>query len=249
MKNLPKIQVIELTARASTSNVINSALLIKTTGDPLAGSPPVTDVVLHGKANSLQTIYLGSKASPPTYTSGEVTTQQNIVITAYNKIVDYIKGVANDAAIDAGDVTAGMDVVTRCGVKLRKKGVRATKSFSAVSKTPGSIDITSKAVAPRAGYIRQYGITTAKGIVPTVLSDNLYSLEVDVHIDNLESGKIYGFREASILPVSRKKKASSTITEAAKAATQTHTNKAHKVTFSDGAAHYIYSDWIYIVIQ
>ena len=256
MKNLPKIQVIELTANASVTTVINEALQIKTSGDAAATAPPVTDTVLHGQANTLQTMYTGSKASLPAYTTAQVTIQKNIVITAYNKIVNYLKGVANDVAIAAGDVNAGNGVVTRCGASLKKKAIKAPKAFSVVSKIAGSVDVSSKAVAPKAAYRRQYGVTTAKGVVPTVLSDDVITLEVDVHIDNLQSGKIYGFRETSVLPVAHKTHTGGTtgigtITPplSGKSATPTTSNKASKVTFSDGAAHYVYSDWIYVVIK
>jgi hypothetical protein len=256
MKNLPKIQVIELTANAPVSVIINEALQIKTTGDANAVAPPVTDAILHAQANTLQSMYTGSKASPPAYTTAQVNVQKNIVITSYNKIVNYLKGVANDVAIAAGDVNSGNSVITRCGANLKKKGVKPPKAFSVVSKIAGSVDVSSKSVAPKAAYRRQYGVTTAKGIVPTVLSDDVITLEVDVHIDNLQSGKIYGFRETSVLPLTHKTHTGGTIGAGTlsplitgKSATPTTSNKVSKVTFSDGAAHYVYSDWIYVVVK
>ncbi len=96
MKNLSKIQVVELHTNESVETVIQDSLLIKTTGDPDAGGAPVTDLVLHGAANTLQSMYTGSKASPPTYTSGQVTTQKNKVITLYNKNALYVQSVAID---------------------------------------------------------------------------------------------------------------------------------------------------------
>ena len=87
------------------------------------------------------------------------------------------------------------------------------------------------------------------GVAPTVISDPIFSLEADIHISNLKSGTIYGIREASILPVKRTSATTNTTSIAQKTAAPTVANKAHKATFSDGANHYTWSDWIYVVVQ
>ncbi len=85
--------------------------------------------------------------------------------------------------------------------------------------------------------------------LPAVLAEDLYSLEADVHVSNLKSGTIYGFREASILPLKRSGSNATPTSMVKKLATPTVATNVHKVTFSDGAEHYAWSNWVYVVIQ
>jgi hypothetical protein len=90
---------------------------------------------------------------------------------------------------------------------------------------------------------------TIINLVVSCHPEPVFSLEADIHIDGLKSGSIYGFREASILPVKRSKKTPSAVSDTQRIATPTTVTKAHKATFSEGASHYIWSDWIYVVIS
>ncbi len=255
MKNLGKIQVLEVSAETPTETLINDALLIHTSGDAVAGGAPITDLVLHGAANTLQTMYTGYHASPPTYTSGQVTTQKNIVVALYNQNVGYMKGVANAAAVTAGDITAGNVVVTRCGFRLKKKGVRGPKIFKGTSTIAGEIDLTTKSVGVRATYIRQYGVTPTKDIPPaTPNPEYIISLTADASITNLKSGTIIAIREATIVPVPRKKKTGtgasvSTPPATGRASTPNKSTNAKKAVFTDGAVHYIFGNWIYVTVK
>ncbi|HEX7414048.1 MAG TPA: hypothetical protein VF411_08375 [Bacteroidia bacterium] len=255
MKNIPKIQVLGVSAQTPTETLINDALLVKTTGDAVAGGAPVTDLVLHGAANTLQTIYTGYHASPPTYISGQVTTQKNIVVAFYNQNVGYMKGVVNAAAVTAGDVTVGNAVVTRCGFKLKRKGLKGTKTFKGTSTIAGKIDITTKSVGPRATYIRQYGVTPTKDVPPVAPNpDFIISLTADASITNLKSGSIIAIREATIVPVPRKKKTGTgssigTPPATGRASTPNTSTNAKKAVFTDGAVHYIFSNWIYVTVK
>jgi len=51
----------------------------------------------------------------------------------------------------------------------------------------------------RAGYIWRYGITPTKGTLPKAFSKDKTTLECNVTISNLQSGKIYGFAVAGVL--------------------------------------------------
>ncbi|MGD0711740.1 MAG: hypothetical protein ABR968_11260, partial [Bacteroidales bacterium] len=160
----------------------------------------------------------------------------------------FIQGVARDAATKAGDVSAGIDLAQRCGFKIKNVGIKPPRHFKA---TPGVefVDISTKSMGDRAGYIRQYGKTPTKGVPPTDFEDPIFSLEADIHITNLESGKIYGFREAVILPVGRtSKKSPSADTENMKRASVSASTSAHKAVYVNGAEHYIWSGWIYVVV-
>lgn len=252
MKNLPKIQVLELHTNESPETVIQEASLIHTAGDPNVISPSVTDAVLGAQIITLQTRLTGSKATPPTFTSDQVTTAKNIVITSYNKIANYVKGIANDVAIAAGDVTAGNTVVTRVGCKLKRKNSRGSKKFSATSKVDGEIEIGTKSPGAHTIYLRQYGKTTAKGVAPAVISNTIIGGLSEISITNLKSGDIYGVREAFILPIPHKK-GGTTITTAttatARGTTPVAITKTNKATYADGAINYIYGDWIYVTVK
>jgi hypothetical protein len=249
VKNLPLITVLLASKKTSTPTLVKDCNLQKTTGDPLVVAPPVNDTTIKGQASTLSNTYDDFLGKPPTATSAQVTTARNTCINSYNQNAMYIQGIARNAAIAAGDVSVGIQVVIRCGYKVKKTKAPTTRVFKVTPSGIGAVEITTKAVAPRAGYIRQYGPTTAKNVVPAVIAEDLYSLEADVHVTNLKSGTIYGFREASILPLKRAGTNSVPTSLVKKAATPTIATNVHKVTFSDGAEHYTWSNWVYVVIQ
>jgi hypothetical protein len=178
----------------------------------------------------------------------EVILECNKAIAMYNKNAHFIQGVARDAATKAGDINVGIDLVLRCGFGIKDIGIKPPRIFKA---TPGIefADISTKSMGDRAGYIRQYGETPTKGVPPTVFEDLIFSLEADIRISNLVSGKIYGFREAVILPVGRSsKKPPYADNENTKRASVSASTSAHKAIYVNGTEHYIWSDWIYVVI-
>jgi hypothetical protein len=250
VKNLPLIVVLLAKKTWSTLTLCDDAQHIHTSGNPLTNTPPVTDAALHQQATVTLNTYDAYKAVPPTATKSQVTTQKNILINMFNKVALYVQSVARDAAIAAGDVTAGITVVSGVGFKIKKAAVKATKFFRVVSKIVGTVDISTKAVALKAGYIRQYGPTTAKGVPPTTLSETVFSLESSVHINNLKSGTIYGFREAIILPVKKIPVNPGTVIATGKTVKATAIFSGHKAIFTEGVAtHYVWSEWVYVVVM
>ena len=191
IKNLPLIVVLLAKKTWSTLTLCDDAQHIHTSANPLTNTPPVTDAALHSQATVTMNTYDAYKAVPPTATKSQVTTQRNILINMFNKVALYVQSVARDAAIAAGDVTAGVTVVGGVGFKIKKAAHKPPKYFKVVSKSIGTADVTSKAVAKNAGYIREYGITTTRGVPPTTLANPVVTLEVDIHIKNLKSGSIY----------------------------------------------------------
>ena len=249
MKNLPVIEVVTETAHMSVTDLVTAATKVHTAGDPIAGAAPVTDANMLLAANKLQTLHNGTLTNPPTVLTDDVNTQINIVVTLYKKNANYIETVANDAAIAAGDVNAGTIVVIRCGYKVKHAKKATAKGFVATSTIANQVDVSTKAVAKSALYIRQFGITATKDIPPTVFEELIISREVNISISNLKSGTIIAFREAYILPIPRRKKTASTTTATAKTATTTSTARGRKALFSYGAEHYNYSGWIYVVVK
>jgi hypothetical protein len=248
VKNLPMITVLLASKKTSTSTLIKDCNLQKTAGDPLVVAPPVNDTTMKSEAATLQTIYNESESPLPTASKLQVTTQRNICIAAYNQNAGYIQGIARAAAVAAGDVTAGIQVVIRCGYKVKKASVPAPRHFKVTPKGVGGVDIVTKAVGKRASYIREYGITPTKGVPPTTIAEILVSLEADIFVNNLKSGSIYGFREASVLPTKRTTPNVVNPSLAKKTATPTVATTSHKVTFTDGAEHYTWSDWVYVIV-
>lgn len=252
-KSIPLITVLLAEGKITTANLIEACNLQNTSS--LTNPPPVSDTVIHQQALTLEQDYNKSKGVPPTATTNQVNIDREICITSYNKNAAFIQGVARDAAIAAGNRSAGLLIVQHCGFKVKRDKSPTIRKFRVTLSEVGAVDITTKSVAAKAGYIRQYGITPTKGIPPTVLAENCHSCEINVHITNLTSGTIYGFREASVLPTKRTKASgtatsiSTATTVVQKTATPTVATKSHRVSYTDGAELYNWSDWIYIVIQ
>lgn len=247
-KNIPQIVVLLAENNIKTSDLIKICNLQKTLGDLLVTAPPVNDTTMHAQAASLETINNQFKAVPPTAQSSQVTIARSICITSYNKVAAYIQGIARDAAIASGNVAAGVQVVLRCGYRIKKVSSRSPKHFKVTPVGVGAVNISTKAVGKRASYIRQYGPTTTKGVGPTVIAETLISVESDVYLNGLKSGTIYAFREATVLAVKRTANSGTVTNLTEKTATPSVSTKAHRVTFTDGAEHYVWSDWVYVVI-
>jgi hypothetical protein len=249
VKNLPLITVLMATKKTSTTALIKMCNLQKTLGDPLVVAPPVSDTTIKSQAATLETLNNESETNPPTATKLQVTTQRNICINSYNQNAAYIQGIARNAAISSGDVSVGEQVVNRCNYKYKKTKAATTRAFKVTNVGVGAVQITTKAVAVKAGYIRQYGPTTAKGVPPAVIAEDLYTLEVNVYLSNLKSGTMYAFREATILPLSRATTSSTPTTVVKKVATPIVATKSHKVSFTDGTEHYSWSNWFYLGVE
>lgn len=248
-RNIPVIELALEISKMTPLKLASAANIVKTAGDPLAGSPPVSDTTLKAQATTVETTFNGSQTKPPTTTTAQVKVALKTLVTSYKKVAAYVLGVANDAAIAAGDVNACIQVATRCGFKVKKAKAPYNRHFKGTAGV-GCCDISTKAIAQRAIYIRQYGTTSAKGVPPAVCAEYLISTETSIHIANLKSAAIYAFREAYVLPMKRAKKSSSTTVTAATAKTTTPTvaTTSKKVTFNDGAEHYNFGDSIYVVI-
>ena len=203
---------------------------------------------MKSEAATLQTIYNESESPSPTASKLQEPHSETFVSTPYNQNAMYIQGIARNAAIAAGDVSVGIQVVIRCGFKVKKASVPAPRHFKVTPKGAGGVEIITKAVGKRASYIREYGLTPTKGVPPTVIAEILVSLEADIYVNNLKSGSIYAFREASVLPTKRSTPSVVVPSLAKKTATPTISTTSHKVTFSDGNEHYTWSDWVYVIV-
>ena len=255
MNNLKVIEVVTGTGKMSAIELVTAAELVKTAGDPIAVAPPVTDTVIHAAANTLQTLYNGTQTKPPTVLESTVQTQFNVVATMYRKNGSYLKIVANDAAIAAGDVNVGIAVVQRCGYKVKGDKAPTTKTFKGNSTVSNQVDVDTKSPGAGTIYVRQYGVTATKDVPPTGVAELLISKKGSISITNLKSGNIIAVREAYILSVPRKHKRGTRGTTgvipsaSGRNATTTASSTGNKIVFSDAAEHYNFGNWIYVVVK
>lgn len=248
--SLPAIQVKKLALSASPANVIATALQVKTAGDADVTTPPVVDANLTSATNLLQTYLTASKASPPTKTSSQVLGQKNIVITMYNKNVAYVQSVAIDVATAHGDSSFGNNVVTRCGFKLKKAtGGGKKPDFGITDSGAGWVQVHAKKAKKGAeGHIWRVALTSAIG-TPPAKADIIYffSLECDIVIQNIPSGKIIAIDHASVITVAHGKKATGiNIPLTGKKAAAIGASKANHPVFSFITGDpYTWKGWIY----
>ena len=250
--NLGKIHVMRVSTRTPTQTLINDGIGVNTAGDPDVTNPPVTDAVFQPQVTKLQTILTGSKKSPPTYTTTQVKTQRGIVITSYNKIAANVEGVAEDVAIAAGDINAGITVVTRVGCKIGKKGSNKRTDFGITATGPGFVQVhVKKQKKGSEGHLFRVAIVTARGVLPakaTLLT--FYSLACDIIIQDLPTAAIVAIQHANVVPVSHGKKTSVTPPLTGKKASPVPASKANHPVFSYANPDpYTWSDFIYGVAQ
>ncbi len=112
--------------------------------------------------------------------------------------------------------------------------------------------MNTSSVATQAGYIRQYGLTTAFNVEPETWMEPLFGLETEFVLCGLKVGGIYGMREASILTIPRKAGGGTIVTNVEEPATRAASTKTHKRIFqaADGieTSNYNFGDWIYFVV-
>ncbi len=223
-----------------------------TTGMPSLSGLTYDDTAMHTKATAVQTTYLNSKASPPTATKEDVDVVINIFVDAYDENGSQIQAVARKQAKLAGDVAVGINIVKKAGYFLKSPKSASNKFFKAKALGGAEVWISTKAVTPGAGYIREYGLTTAKGIPPTIMMQLLFSMESDLLLTGLKVGGIYAMREASILPIPRSSGGGSEPTNVEDPATRSAISKNRKRIYAaaDGeeTSNYVWGDWIYFVV-
>ncbi|MHB8259376.1 MAG: hypothetical protein ACYDCN_04655 [Bacteroidia bacterium] len=246
-KNLPVIEVVSLVVHGDSLGLIKAIRKSKTDGDPLAGGDPITDVVLNASADALQIVYNGTQTKPATTLVKDVGTQFNKTNELYKERCAFLKGVANRAAIAAGDVNAGLAVVVRCGHKAKKVKATAVKEFTVTSTIAGQIDVTTVSGGLNTTYIRQYGFPSRKDIAPTAtqMAELIIGRTVKVSINGFKDGVIVAMREARLLVPHKKKPTSGTIPNTQRMATPTVVTKAHTPLFTDGVEHYSFGPWKY----
>ena len=80
------------------------------------------------------------------------------------------------------------------------------------------------------------------------LVERLISTENDIRVEGLETAGVYAFREATILPISRKPDSGTPTPAPEMKATKSKATKAHRRTFNAQAeTNYDFGPWIWAV--
>jgi hypothetical protein len=209
------------------------------------------DAAMHGFGNDLQTIVTKFKSKPPLVTKADVDIVVNELVDAYDQNAGEIQAIARKEAKTAGDVNVGIKIVQNAGYLLKSPKSAVENTFMVNADGPGAVKIKTKAVARGAVYIREFGKTAGKDVVPVKsdMEEWLISAENAIRVENMESGKWYAFREATIRPVSRKSGSAAPETNVEKKATPTLVTKANLRTFkSSEDTNYNFGQWIWVVI-
>ena len=207
LKNMLSIGINELSVNDKTDKVIKDSLALTTSGVAAMSGCTTPDTTVHDAAHLLQTYESGSLQSPQLYTNSQVTGQKRITVKLYNKVINFMKGAADDEATQAGDINAGIALVLGCGAHLSKKTTSTQPDFGITGSGPNWIKIHIRKIVEGAeGHIFKCAIVSDKGTVPTD-ADCVYffSMEGTIEIHNVPSGKILAINHASILPVSHTK--------------------------------------------
>ncbi|MGD0709593.1 MAG: hypothetical protein ABR968_00270 [Bacteroidales bacterium] len=251
IKNLPKINILELKYSDPDEIVINEGLTLKTTGVAAMSGCTTTDVMVHNAANLLLTMLTGSKLRPQTYTTSQVKSQKRITVDLYNKVIRFMKGAVNDVAEASGNVNDGVTLAIGCGGRLAKKSTSTQPDFAVTDAGPGWIKVHArKAVKGMEGHLFRCAIVTSKGMIPLKANCVDYvSLECTIEINDLPSGTILAINHAGIIPV-RHSKIPIVITPVKlKKATKLPVSKKNHPIFSYTSPDpYIWDGWIYVVI-
>ncbi|MEI6853300.1 MAG: hypothetical protein WCL06_10670 [Bacteroidota bacterium] len=252
-----EIQINSLTVlladrKAKYSDLIQLALNQNASAVPALAGITYDDTAMHGYGNALQVLVTKYKATPPQATKAEVDLGVNKLVDAYDQNAGEIQAIARSKARAAGDVNAGILIVQNAGYLLKSPKSAVENTFMVQADGPGAVKVKTKSVAKRAVYIREGGKTSGKEVVPlkAELMPWFISTENDIRVENLESGAWYAFREAYIVPVSRKTNSPTPETNVEKKVTPTQVTKAHKRTFqAENDSNYNFGPWNWVVVQ
>ena len=238
--------------KAKYSELIQLALNQNASSVPALSGITYDDTAMHAMGTDLQNVVTKFKAKPPTATKADVDLVVNKLVDGYDTNAGEIQTIARANARAAGDVNVGIKIVENAGYLLKSPKSAVELTFKVEPDGPGAVKIKTKAVDTGAVYIREFGKTSGKDVVPekTDIEEWLISTDNAIRTENMESGSWYAFREASIVPVSKQPNAGAPETDAQKKATPSLVTKAHKRTFqAGGVSNYNFGPWVWVVVQ
>ena len=250
--NLGKLNLLTLSETDSNGYVIKECLVLKTTGIAAMAGCTTTDVMVHNAASTLQTMETGSMLRPQTYTTSQVSAQKKVAVNLYNKVIAFMKGACNDAAISAGDINAGHTLAVNCGATIAKKSGGKMPDFGVIASGSGWVTVHAKKAAKGAeGHLFTIAIVTDKNIAPAKgACEYLFSLEGTIEITDLPSKGVLAINHSGLLPANQKITTPTIPSAASKKATKLAVSKKGHPSFSYTSPDpYTWDGWIYEVIQ
>lgn len=249
---VPRLKVSRSYHKLSTPDLHSFAKGTKFTADPLATSPAVNDATIYADADAMLATHNNRQTHPSKDQTSNENLERQTLLLALDKNAAYLEGVANDAALAAGNAEAGKAVITRIGFFVAgKRGGK--KHFGIVKTGPGWAEAREpKTVKGVEGHMWRYGTTTAKNVAPTVTKDR-FTFEADVFFNNIASGSVFAYSHAPVLPVPKKKKGSGPSVPPA-SSTQKSTGSIplgsgkHPVIDFANDNPFTFGDWHYAVI-
>ncbi len=250
--NISGIIVLKLDRKDKVSDLVEASLAQNASTVSELAAITHDDTAMHLLGTTLQSTYVNYKKSPPTATKADVTTAANNLVDAYSENAAEIQSIARKESKSAGDVNVGINIALKAGYRLKDPKSAMQITFEVVPDGSGAVKIKTKAVAKHAVYIREYGKASAKNVEPLKanIEEWLISTENDVRLCDLDVGSWYAFREASVIPISRKSDSGTPTTNVEKSATPILVTKAHRRTFyAGGVPNYNFSGWIWVLIN
>jgi hypothetical protein len=249
--NLPKVKALRSYHQLDTPGLYSFASGLKFAGTA-ANTPPEDDSVISTYAGDMMSTHTSRQTvSSKTLTSTEKT-KRTILLTALDKNVAYLEGAANDAAIAAGDVEAGKALISSVGFLVAGKGNTSNHTGFVSTGIGWTQAHEAKAKKGTEGHLWEFGITTAKDVVPINTKDH-FTLESTCIFSNIPSNSVFAYRHASISPVGKKKKSGGTVkstpsTQKTNASLLPVSQGSHPVIDITNNSPYVFGAWRYIII-
>ncbi|MDD5034635.1 MAG: hypothetical protein PHE55_07725 [Methylococcaceae bacterium] len=225
---------------------LSTAIADRLTADPDASAPPVPSAALAEQTASLQATHTLRKTDKSPNLTQLEQQQANALVQSLTTDAHYVEDTANTLA--NGDVARAQQIITRVGFQVKKTGQRHPRSFEVVEVGAGWVHLrVKKSCQGPEAHAWRYGATPAKDTPPIELGQPFITLETDVILRGLQSGAVYGFQHAHILPVSHTRKTRPASTATSQAATLIPATKARHPLFDDGNDPQQWSGFIYVV--
>ena len=247
LNNIGLITVLLADTKKSILVMANDGMRQNTTGIIELADIPVEDDDMHTLSTNLIAAFNALHTKPPTGTKAQLNTATSKYTIGYNKNALYIQTAARDAAILAGNVNVGIQIVEQAGFFIKSPKSSTESGFSGQPEGGGIVKVTTKAVAPHCIYIRQYGMVTEEGVVPEKTEEPLIGSEATIFIEGVPKKGVLAIREAYMLPITRKAEDSAPETQLEKKATLKTITSAHRRVFNlNDETHYKWGPWIWI---
>jgi len=252
IENQGKIKVSRAYKKFITTALGAFAKGLKFTSDPDCVAPPSDDLANKGLADTMLNTNSQRLTNPSKTLTSLERKEKNALKDALDADANYVETVANAVAKSAGDVNAGISVVTRIGFSVAGKGT-AKRNIGFVDCGPGWAHAhEAKSRKGFEAHIWDSGLTTAKGTPPTSTLTTV-TCEADCIFNNLTSGVILAYHHGSAAPVAQKSKTTSTsLTPQSQSAKTSSlmpmTKSKHPVIDFNNRNNIQFGEWRYIVI-